>query len=222
MLKRALEDLAGGKPVLLYDLDGREAETDMVTPGQSITPGRIYTLRSEAGGLICASLPSHVARKLKLPYLHEIFKKSSSPIIRDISSYRSPYGGHPAFSVAVNHVDTYTGITDRDRSKTIGELSKLVGRVARGGNDLGEEFSHQFRSPGHVNLLIGEDLSKRQGHTELSLKMAEIAGLDPVMVICEMLDGRTGRALTKELASAYADSHNLQFVEGGEIMEVIG
>ncbi|MBU7005051.1 MAG: 3,4-dihydroxy-2-butanone-4-phosphate synthase, partial [Theionarchaea archaeon] len=60
MLQRALKDLALGKPVLLYDMDGREAETDMVTSGRSITPDLVYSLRKDAGGLICVSIPYSV------------------------------------------------------------------------------------------------------------------------------------------------------------------
>ena len=223
MLQRALRDLALGKPVLLYDLDGREAETDMVIPGQLISPERIYSLRREAGGLICASIPSQAAKKLGLPYLHDVFRESKSETVRNMSSYKAPYGGKPAFSVTINHVDTHTGITDRDRSKTIRELSKIVGQAShQPGNDWSRAFSDRFRSPGHVHLLIGSDVSRRQGHTELSLKMAEMAGLQPVMVICEMLDGETGRALNKAGAIEYAKVHGLEFLEAREVTEAVG
>jgi 3,4-dihydroxy 2-butanone 4-phosphate synthase len=220
MLQRALKDLALGKPVLLYDLDGREAETDMITSGQSITPERIYSMRKDAGGLICVSISNSVAGKLGLPYLHDLFRESRSPTLRELSSYKSPYGGYPAFSVTVNHIDTYTGITDRDRSKTILELSRIVAQASQNDGNMAEEFSRRFRSPGHVHLLIGTDISQRKGHTELSLRMAEMAGIEGGMVVCEMLDGRTGRALSKDAAAEYARSHGLEFVEAGEIMEV--
>ena len=41
------------------------------------------------------------------------------------------------------------------------------------------------------------------------------------MVVCEMLDGRTGRALSKDAAAEYARSHGLEFIEAGEIMGAI-
>jgi 3,4-dihydroxy 2-butanone 4-phosphate synthase len=221
MLQRALKDLASGKPVLLYDLDGREAETDMVTSGRSITPERVYSLRKDAGGLICVSIPYSVASKLGLPYLHDLFRESRSRTLRELSSYNSPYGGYPAFSVTVNHIDTYTGITDQDRSKTISELSKIVDQASGNDGNWAEEFGKRFRSPGHVHLLIGGDLSQRQGHTELSLRMAQMAGIEQAMVVCEMLDGKTGRALSKDAAAEYAKSHGLEFIEAGEIMGVV-
>jgi 3,4-dihydroxy 2-butanone 4-phosphate synthase len=48
--------------------------------------------------------------------------------------------------------------------------------------------------------------------------MAEMAGIDPVVVICEMLDGETGRAVDKDAAARYARSHGLEFVGAGEIL----
>ena len=220
MLARALRELASGRPVLLYDLDGREEETDMVVAGQAATPEVVSLLRREAGGLICLAIPSKVAKGLGLPYLHEVMRECGSKTLRDLSQSAPPYGGYPAFSITVNHADTYTGITDRDRSKTITELSALVGRIHREpmSNGWSDEFVAKFRSPGHLHLLIGSDLSSRKGHTELSLRLAELAGLDPAMTICEMLDARTHRALAKTDAAAYARKHRLTLVDAEEVL----
>ena len=37
----------------------------------------------------------------------------------------APYGDHPTFSLSVNHYQTYTGITDKDRSLTIREMANI-------------------------------------------------------------------------------------------------
>jgi 3,4-dihydroxy 2-butanone 4-phosphate synthase len=220
MLRRALQDLAVGKPVLLYDLDGRENETDMIVAGQRISPGHIATLRTQAGGLICAAISGKIAGALGLPYLRDILLGSGSESLRQLSSPDAPYGGSPAFSITLNHKDTYTGITDLDRSKTVQELARLIGEVEGDpeGNWAGT-VADRFRSPGHVHVLIGSDLAERQGHTELSLRLAEMSCLHPIVVICEMLDKDTHRALSKEHAALYSQRRGLAMVEASEILD---
>jgi len=223
MMARALSDLASGRPILLYDLDGREQETDMIVSGELITPDHIAALRTEAGGLICAAIPLRVATRLGLPYLRDLYQSSSWTALRALSSSQAPYGGYPAFSVSINHRDTYTGITDLERHRTIRELASLVEEASGdGAKDWPRILADRFRSPGHVHILIGSDLAKRQGHTELSLRLAEMAKLQPVMVICEMLDAQTHKALAKAKAEEYARRHGLALVEAREVLATAG
>ena len=37
----------------------------------------------------------------------------------------APYGDHPTFSISINHYQTYTGITDKDRALTISEMANI-------------------------------------------------------------------------------------------------
>ena len=53
----------------------------------------------------------------------------------------------------------------------------------------------------------------------LSIAMAEMAGINPSVTICEMLDDESGYALSKADAKKYAKRHNLVFVEGNEVLE---
>jgi 3,4-dihydroxy 2-butanone 4-phosphate synthase len=57
------------------------------------------------------------------------------------------------------------------------------------------------------------------GQTELSIALAKIAGITPAMVVCEMLDDETGRALEKGDAKHYGKDNGLVFVEGKEVVE---
>src|SRR5207249_10779915 len=50
---RAISALGRGEFVLVYDADGREAETDLTVASEFVSPAAIRTLRKEAGGLIC-------------------------------------------------------------------------------------------------------------------------------------------------------------------------
>ncbi|MFA5212980.1 MAG: 3,4-dihydroxy-2-butanone-4-phosphate synthase, partial [Methanoregula sp.] len=62
-------------------------------------------------------------------------------------------------------------------------------------------------------------LDQRHGQTELSIAMAEMAGITPAVTICEMLDDESGYALSKSDAKQYALRNGLVFVEGSEVME---
>jgi 3,4-dihydroxy 2-butanone 4-phosphate synthase len=82
-------------------------------------------------------------------------------------------------------------------------------------------FGAEFRSPGHVPLLRAAPglLAERRGQTELSIVLARAAKVAPA-VVCEMLDGRTGRALSKKGAMRYAREENLVFVEGEDVVRL--
>ncbi|MBC7110082.1 MAG: 3,4-dihydroxy-2-butanone-4-phosphate synthase, partial [Archaeoglobi archaeon] len=93
---------------------------------------------------------------------------------------------------------------------------KIAERVLNGEK---VNFGDYFRAPGHVPVLRAADelLKARRGQTELSVAVAEIAGITPAMVICEMLD--EGVALSKSEARRYAEKKNTVFLEGWEIVE---
>ena len=226
-IESAIKELAQGKFVLVYDIDGREEEVDLVCLAERVTPKHVYHLRHDAGGLICIAMHGIIAEKLGLPFMAEIFSNvlDRYAILNQISPNSvAPYGDKPSFSVTVNHINTYTGITDIDRALTIKEFGLLGAEVYRNGGSIGkyqEIFGSSFRAPGHTHLLIAnKDLIKgRLGHTELTVSLAYMGGLSPVSVLCEMLDGTTGKALSIAKAKEYAKKNGLVMVEGKEIIE---
>jgi 3,4-dihydroxy 2-butanone 4-phosphate synthase len=221
---KALDALKAGRAVLLYDADGREEETDAVLASQFVTPDHIRFLRKEAGGLICTTVPSEARDRLGLPYLAELFGEAATrhPVLARTLATDAAYDPIASpFSITINHRATRTGITDRDRAKTIAGFAALVGEALRRENGWGmEALGREFRSPGHVPLLNAADglLSKRRGHTELSTALVTMAGLIPSATICEMM-GDDGRALTKEDAKKYAEARTLVFLEGQDVIE---
>jgi 3,4-dihydroxy 2-butanone 4-phosphate synthase len=223
-VSRALDALRDGRPVLVYDADGREEETDVAIASQFVTPDLVRFLRKEAGGLICTTVPAEARDRLGLPYLSELFGEAAArhPVLARTLATSAAYDPIASpFSITVNHRDTRTGITDRDRAKTIAGFAALVREALRHENGWGmEALGREFRSPGHVSLLNAADglLSKRRGHTELSTALVTMAGLIPSATICEMM-GDDGRALTKEDAKEYAEARNLVFLEGQDVIE---
>ena len=59
----------------------------------------------------------------------------------------------------------------------------------------------------------------RRGHTEIGLAMCELAGVTPVCVVCEMMDGETGQATSFEDARKYAEANDLVLLRGNDIIE---
>lgn len=226
-IRKAITDLGQGKFILVYDIDGREEEVDLVCLAEKVTSNHVYHLRHDAGGLICIAMHANIAEKLGLPFMAEIFSTvlNKYSIFSQISpDCAAPYGDKPSFSITVNHIDTYTGITDNDRALTIKEFGLLGTDIFRNGKQNGyyqDLFGSTFRAPGHTHLLIAnkELLKGRLGHTELTVSLAYIGGLSPVSVLCEMLDKTTGKALSIAKAKEYARQQNLVMVEGTEIVE---
>jgi 3,4-dihydroxy 2-butanone 4-phosphate synthase len=223
-LSQALDALRRGEPVLLYDADGREEETDMVIASQSATMEAIRTLRTEAGGLLCTAIAPEHHQKLGLPFLSDLVRGAANahPVLAHMNADDIRYDpSRSSFGLTINHRSTYTGIPDGDRSKTILELAGFLGRVdALAPHAAQAEFGREFRSPGHCILLNGSTggLATRQGHTELSLELARQAGLVPCTTICEMLDPVSGKALGKKQAMAYAQRKGLVFLTGQDVV----
>ncbi len=221
-LKEAIDAIRKGKMILLYDADDREGETDLVIPAISTTPADVARMRRDGGGLICVAIHGSVAEKLGLPFMSDVLRSVSLNGNKALCTLVEkkgdiPYDSRSSFSLWVNHRNTFTGITDNDRALTIKKIGETVHRVLNGERiDFGEEF----RSPGHVALLRAASglLNERRGQTELSIELALKAGINPSMVVCEMLDEKTGKALSKDDARKYSLKNNMPFIEGKNIL----
>jgi 3,4-dihydroxy 2-butanone 4-phosphate synthase len=211
---RAVRAFRAGDPVLVHDAADREGETDIVYPAAAVTPRAVAHLRNDAGGLICVALDDRVATALDLPFLDDSLDHPTA------ASHDLGYDSRSSFSLPVNHRDTFTGITDADRSLTITELADVAARVADGEAYGPAAFGEEFRSPGHVHLLRGAAglLDDRRGHTELGLALARSADRAPAVVVCEMLDDETGEARSVADARAYARRHDLAYLEGRDLV----
>jgi len=221
-LQRAIEALRTGAFILVYDGDGREAETDLTIASEFVSPASIRTLRKEAGGLICMTLSGEVRARIGLPFMADVLRRATPtyPVLGAISTEDMKYDRHSAFSISVNHRDTFTGVTDIDRAKTISRLAAIAKEATKRENGWAADvFANEFRSPGHVPLLnaAGPLLAERRGHTELTTALMIMAGLAPTATICEMM-ADDGHAVSKEDAKAYARARNLVFLEGQDIV----
>jgi 3,4-dihydroxy 2-butanone 4-phosphate synthase len=222
-IEQAKTDLQNGKFILIYDDDRREGETDLVIASEFVTPKSIKTMRKDGGGLIFLMISKEVANKLKLPFLADMYSDINDkyPILKELVPNDIPYDTKSSFSLYVNHRETFTGITDIDRSLTMRRFAELAEKT-RNLNDgqATRMFGKEFRSPGHVPICVAADklLDARKGHTELVISMMKMAKLTPAGSGCEIM-GDDGKALPKDKAKKYADEHGLVFLEGNEIVE---
>ena len=202
--------------VLLYDFDNRERETDLAMRSDMITHRDICRMRHDGGGLICTAIPYASAKTLGLPYARDVLKNCA--MVEQLGDIPYDPSNNSSFSLWVNHRDTFTGITDKDRSLTVNALSQVVNDTIVGNKVV---FKEHFRTPGHMLVLIAAEklLDQRRGQTELSVAMSEMAGINPTITICEMLDDGSGLALSKGDAIRYAKKHGLVFIEGSEVLE---
>lgn len=214
-LESGLQSLKRGEFVLLFDSAGRENEIDMVVAAEFVTPEHVARMRQHAGGLLCIAIDNNFANSLDLRYMHEILAKSDVTN-KEMIMGLAPYGDHPTFSISVNHYQTYTGITDKDRSLTIREMANIFNVENKK-----KKFVSSFKTPGHIPLLIASKglLNTRQGHTEMSVYLAQIAGLTPVTAICEMMDAETYTALSLDKAEKYAKQNAIPLIDGKELLE---
>lgn len=211
----AVAAFRAGDPVLIHDFADREGETDLVYPAGAVTAPDVARLRNDAGGLVCVAVPDDAASAFGLSFLADELDHPAADG-GDLS-----YDDRSSFSLPVNHRETFTGITDEDRALTISELAAAAD-AARSERAYDQTtFAESFRAPGHVHVLRGapDGLADRAGHTELGLALAEAAGVQPAVVVCEMLDDDTGRALPPEAGRAYADRNGFPYVDGEELIE---
>lgn len=224
-IQEALESLRSGKPVLVFDSKDREGETDIVFASQFITPNAIRLMRKDGGGLICVTMPSKVADILGLDYLIKIYERSRMPFVKRLYPNDIPYGEQSSFSITINHRKTFTGIPDADRALTISKFAEIVEHALSSNSEYKKaqvvsEFGSNFRTPGHVFTLIASKglISRRKGHTELTIYLAYLAGLIPSTTIVEML-GDDGKSLSKSKAIEYAKKRGFVFLEGKDIIK---
>ncbi len=184
--RELIEDIRNGKMVILVDDEDRENEGDIVLAADFVTPELINFMAKEARGLICLSLTADQIEKLGIPLM--VGKRTNN----------SP--NKTAFTVSIEAASgVSTGISAADRAHTI--------RVAA---SPGAE-PQDVIMPGHVFPIRAQygGVLKRAGHTEGSVDLAKLAGLNPAAVICEIMKEDGTMARLPDL-QAFAQKYNLK------------
>ena len=219
-VEQAIEAFSNGQPVLVFDSAFREQETDLLFPASAAKPSAIRQLRKDCGGLLFLAIGDEVGGGFGLPWLQDLHINQElvkeNPVLHHLMTNDLQYDSRSAFTLSLNHRETFTGITDRDRALTIKEMSTLYKN-----ENPKQYFNSSFKTPGHVPLLIASNglLSSRTGHTEMSVYLAQLANLSPITAICEMMDSETYSALSVDKAEKYAKENAIPFIDGKELLE---
>lgn len=102
---------------------------------------------------------------------------------------------------------TTTGVSARDRANTVLALASR------------DSKPEDFNRPGHVFPLKYREggVLKRAGHTEASLDLAMLAGLDPVGVLCEVVDDDGSMARLPKLRQ-FAEAEGLKMISIADLI----
>lgn len=161
-VEEALDALRAGRPVLVADSPDRENEADVILAAESATPEWVAWTIRHSSGYLCAPMPAERADALDLPLM-------------------VPHSQDPrrtAYTVTVDAADgVTTGISAADRARTL----RVLADPAAG--------PHDVIRPGHVLPLraVPGGVLHRAGHTEASVDLVRLAGLEPVAGIAELV-----------------------------------
>jgi len=193
-IKEAIKDIKDGKVVIVIDDENRENEGDFVAAAEKVTPEMINFMATHGKGLICTPLLEKRCEELGLDLM----------IGKNTAAFETP------FTVSVDLIGNgcTTGISASDRSKTIQALVDP------------KTDKNQLGKPGHIFPLKAREggVLRRAGHTEASIDLARLAGLEPAGVIVEILNEDGSMARTAELHKI-AKKFNLKFITIKDLIE---
>ena len=226
----AVTSFSQGLPVCLFDSEKREGETDLLFSAQHATPATMRQLRKDCGGLLFLAIGHEVGEKFGLPFLQDLHTQKELTekfdVLNELVTNDLRYDSRSAFTLSLNHRQTYTGITDKDRSLTTRRFAELTNEVFAkeiDSNEAKRRLGAEFRTPGHIPVCRETEggLSRRQGHTELAVGLARLSKLSPVVIGAEMLEPDGDLALRVADARAWAEARGIPFLEGADIVQAL-
>lgn len=192
-IPEAIEAIKEGKIIIVVDDEDRENEGDFLVAARFASPEVVNFMVRHGRGLVCAPITQARAAELELDPM----------VSHNTTSHETN------FTVSVDLLEgCTTGISATDRSKTILSLIDPATKP----EDLGR--------PGHIFPLIAKNggVLRRAGHTEATVDLAVLAGLEPAGVICEIMDENGEMARLPELLQI-AKEFDLKIVSIKDLIE---
>lgn len=189
----ALAAMRAGVPVILLDDFDRENEADLIVAAEKLTVETMALMIRECSGIVCLCLSDDKVRALELP-----------PMAADNGSrYGTPF----TVSIEARHGVT-TGVSAADRVSTI---QSAIARNAQ---------PHDLVRPGHVFPLRATPggVLARAGHTEGSVDLAKLAGLQPAAVLCELMNP-DGTMMRGEQIERFAEERAFPILTIAELIQ---
>ena len=191
-VEEAVEDLKAGKIILVTDDEDRENEGDFICAAEFATTENVNFMATYGKGLICMPMSEEISKKLYFPHM----------VADNTDNHET------AFTVSIDHVDTTTGISAKERAYT---TRMVVSDDAK---------PEDFRRPGHNFPLIARKngVLERNGHTEATVDLMRIAGLKECGLCCEIMKA-DGTMMRKEDLIEMCEKFNLKFITIKAIQE---
>ncbi len=191
-IEEIIEEIKKGRMVIMVDDETRENEGDLICAASKVTPEMVNFMMTHGRGLICVPLTEE---RMEALGIREMILPSRDPM-------------KTAFTISVDaRLGISTGISAFDRTRTI----EILADPQCGASDL--------VSPGHIFPLRAKKggVLTRAGHTEAAVDLVRLAGLEPVGVICEIVndDGSMARVPDLEI---FAAKHGIKM---GTIQDLI-
>ncbi|CAL2277813.1 unnamed protein product [Prunus armeniaca] len=180
--------------VVVVDDEDRENEGDLIMAAQLATPEAMAFIVKHSTGIVCVSMDGKDLERLQLPLM--VTQKDNDEKLRT------------AFTVTVDAKNgTTTGVSASDRATTVLALASR------------DSKPDDFNRPGHIFPLKYREggVLKRAGHTEASVDLTVLAGLDPVAVLCEVVDDDGSMARLPKLRQ-FAQRENLKIVSIADLI----
>lgn len=193
-IEAAIQDVREGKLVIVVDDENRENEGDFIVAARHASPEVVNFMATHGRGLICVALEEDRCKDLDLQMM--VGKNSDSL--------------GTAFTVSVDYArdGVTTGISASDRSKTIQALIREDAKP------------DHFTRPGHIFPLKAkrEGVLRRTGHTEATIDLARLAGLEPAGALVEIMNEDGTMARLPQLREI-ADRFDLKLITIADLIE---
>lgn len=193
-IEEAIQDIKAGKIVIVVDDEDRENEGDFVVAAEKVTPECINFMMRYGRGVLCAPLSEERAKKLEL----------EMQVVKNTSYFDTPF----TVTVDVLGHNTTTGVSMHDRAETIKALANP------------ESKASDFARPGHISPLMARSkgVLRRAGHTEASVDLVQLAGLQPVAALIEVINEDGTMARLPQLLEI-AERFGLKIVSIADLIE---
>lgn len=191
-IPEALDELRQGRMIILVDDEHRENEGDLMIAAEKITPEAINFMARFARGQICLALNHEIIDRLGIPLMPE----------------RNKLPNQAMFTTSIEAArGVTTGVSAKDRAYTI--------QVAIDPKSTPNDIS----MPGHIFPLRARHggILERPGHTEGSVDLAKLAGLQPGAVICEIMKDDGTMARLTDLRE-FAKQHQIKLVAVNDLI----
>ena len=188
-----IAEIRAGRMVVLVDEEDRENEGDLLFAAEFVTPEKINFMARHGRGLICLTLTEAHCKQLNLSLM--------------VSNNGSPLGTNFTSSIEAASGVT-TGISAADRARTVQVAAEKNAKPA------------DIVQPGHIFPLRAQNggVLVRAGHTEAGCDLAQLAGLTPAAVICEILKDDGEMARLPDLIE-FAQLHGLKIGTIADLIE---